>query len=239
MLTVYQLNHFRQCGYLILPTRLPDSAVARLKQAVLADVDSEVAPVVRDDTGRVVRLSALLDRGPAYEETVRSEWVIEPLSDLLGPNILALKNRHNHATMNFKSHKRDDFHRDNLQWSRGLLTVIFYLEDTTVENGCTQVVPGTHLLPGINHLHKLSGVDWIEQSGLLDQALPLPIEAGRMLAIDSTVFHRAGTNRTDGSRMSITIGYQAVDELSDEVDPTRLLVAGQRIYAGNDRKNHE
>jgi len=235
LLTVYELNHFRQCGYLILPTRLTDPDVARLKQAVLADVDGEVDPVVRDDTGRVVRLSKLLDRDPLFEEMVRSDRVIEPLSALLGPNILAIKNRHNHATMNFRSHKRDDFHRDNVQWSRGLLTVITYLEDTIVENGCTWIVPGTHLLPGVGHLHKLTEVDWIKQSGLIPQAVPVPVRAGQMLAIDSTVFHSAGANRTDGSRMSMTIGYQSVDELSDAENPTRLLVAGERIYLGNDR----
>ena len=34
-------------------------------------------------------------------------------------------------------------HRDVRQWSRTICTVLFYLEETTVENGCTIAVPGT------------------------------------------------------------------------------------------------
>jgi ectoine hydroxylase-related dioxygenase (phytanoyl-CoA dioxygenase family) len=230
------MNHFLHCGYLLLPTRLPDDVVEGLKEAIRKDIDAEVEPVVRDTEGRPVRVSGLLDRHPVFEETGASDAVVGPLSSLLGPNILMLRNRHNHATMNFRSHKRDDFHRDNVQWSRGLLTVIFYLEDTTVENGCTEVVPGTHLLPGVEELHRLADISWIDNSGLLDQAVPVPVQAGQMMAIDSTIFHRAGSNSTDGSRMSMTIGYQSVDELADAPDPTRTLISGEHIYMGNDRK---
>ncbi|MEE2752915.1 MAG: phytanoyl-CoA dioxygenase family protein [Candidatus Latescibacterota bacterium] len=236
MLTLYQLNHFRQSGYLILPSTLPEIVVRKLREAILADVESEAEPVVRDDEGRVIRLSALLGRDALFFDVAGSPVVTEPLSDLLGPNILMIKNRHNHATMNFQSDKHDDFHRDNVQWSRGLLTIIFYLEDTTVENGCTQIVPGTHLLPGLNRLHRLADTNWISQSGVLDQALHLPLRAGQMLAIDSMVFHRAGANSTDASRMSMTIGYQSVDELNDSEESARTLIAGERIYMGNDRK---
>jgi phytanoyl-CoA hydroxylase len=235
VLTLYQVNHFRQSGYLLLPGRLPGLVVRNLRDAIIADVGAEVEPVVRDQGGRVIRLSALLDRDPLFADVAGSPAVTGPLSDLLGPNILMIKNRHNHATMNFRSGKQDDFHRDNVQWSRGLLTIIFYLEDTTVENGCTQIIPSTHLLPGVSGLHRLADTDWISRSGLLDQALPAPVLAGQMLAIDSTIFHRAGANGTDASRMSITIGYQSVDELDDSEDPTRVLISGERIYMGNDR----
>jgi len=64
----------------------------------------------------------------------------------------------------------------------------------------------------------------------------VPVQAGKMMAIDSTVFHRAGANITESSRMSMTIGYQSVDELNDSDDPTRVLISGERIYMGNDRK---
>jgi len=161
MLTPYQVNHFRQSGYLILPGQLPGLVVRKLKDAILADVGTEAEPVVRDNTGRVVRLSALLDRDQMFADVAGSPVVTEPLADLLGPNILIIKNRHNHVTMNFRASRPDNFHRDNVQWSRGLLTIIFYLEDTTLENGCTQLIPGTHLLPGVSSLHKLADTEWI------------------------------------------------------------------------------
>ena len=47
--------------------------------------------------------------------------------------------------------------------------------------------------------------------------------------------HSAGKNNTDGSRMSMTVGYHSVDELSGVDGPKRVLVRGERIYMGNDR----
>jgi hypothetical protein len=55
-----------------------------------------------------------------------------------------------------------------------------------------------------------------------------------MLAIDSLVMHGPGQNHTPNTRMSLTVGYHSVDELSDVVNPKRVLVRGERPYLGND-----
>ena len=46
-----------------------------------------------------------------------------------------------------------------------------------------------------------------------------------------------GQNRTDSTRMSMTLGYHSVDELSDVENPKRILVRGKRPYDGNDARN--
>lgn len=225
---------FRHNGYVKLPSVLPLDRIASLKSAIEQDVRDAVEPVVRNAEGRVVRLSKLLSRDRVFSEAVTGPEVLEPLTALLGPNIEIVTNRHNHATLNLGG-KADTFHRDVVQWSRGLVTVIFYLEATHLENGCTQVVPGSHLWPGVNTLHNLHQESEIETSGLLAQAVPVPMPAGGMLAIDSLVFHRIGDNVTDQTRMSMTIGYHSVDELAEADQPKRLLAQGERIYKGNDR----
>ncbi|MDA0710535.1 MAG: phytanoyl-CoA dioxygenase family protein [bacterium] len=228
------VRFFRHNGFVKLPTVLPPDRVDRLNAAVLADVAAEVAPVVRNAEGRVIRLSRLLDRDPVFFDTVGSAQVVGPLTSLLGPHIEVVLNRHNHATLNL-SGKRDTFHRDVVQWTRSLVTVIFYLEATTLDNGCTHVVPGSQLWPGVETLYNLQNQDAIQQSGILDQAVPVPMPAGGMLAIDSLIFHRIGDNITDRSRMSMTVGYHSVDELLGEAPAGRRLIQGQRIYMGNDR----
>ena len=181
-----------------------------------------------------MRISNLPDRDPIFREAITAAQVLDPLESLLGPNIEMLKNRHNHATLRLKTGRPERLHRDVLQWSRTIVTVIFYLEEATVENGCTLVVPGTHFLPGARSLHNIDQEEWIRQSGLVEQAMPAPMPAGGLLAIDSTIFHSVGTNRTEGTRMSMTVGYHSVDELSDVDNPARWLVRGERIYMGND-----
>ena len=180
--------------------------------------------------GRVVRISGVVDREPVFFETASSPLVLDPLESLLGPNIELIRNRHNHATLRLASENRPEgLHRDVRQWSRTIFTVIFYLQETTVENGCTLVVPGSHHFPGVSgRLY-----DEARTRNLLDQALPVPMPEGGMLVIDSMIMHGVGQNQTEGTRMSMTVGYHSVDEIADLENPHRMLVRGERPYDGN------
>ena len=229
-LTSEQVHLFRHNGFLKLENRLPEEQVEKLKKTILRNFQEEVQPVVRDREGRVVRISGVVDREPVFFETASSPLVLDPLESLLGPNIELIKNRHNHATLRLASENRPEgLHRDVRQWSRTIFTVIFYLQETTVENGCTLVVPGSHHFPGVDgRLY-----DEARTRHLLDQALPVPMLEGGMLVIDSMIMHGVGQNKTDGTRMSMTVGYHSVDEIADLENPHRMLVRGERPYAGN------
>lgn len=233
-LTPTQIQLFRHNGFIKSPTRLSDERVSKLRETIWRNIHEEIEPVVRDRQGRAVRISNLWDRDEIFRETLTCPEVLEPLQSLLGPNIELIKNRHNHATLRLSDDGTDYLHRDVLQWSRTIVTVIFYLVETTVENGCTFVIPGTHLLPGFPS-NRLETDEKVIQSGILDQTVPVPMPAGGMLAIDSTVIHGAGRNFTSEDRMSMTVGYHSVDELSNAENPKRVLVCGERIYMGNDR----
>jgi phytanoyl-CoA hydroxylase len=233
-LTFEQMQCFRHNGFLKLPGRLPATMVEGLKEAIRKDIREEVKPVVRDRNGRIVRISNIWDRAAIFREAVTCSEVLSPLVSLLGPNVELIRNRHNHACLRLADDGSDYTHRDNMQWSRAIVSVLFYLEETTVENGCTLVIPGTHLFPGLSS-PRLPEDEAVVRSGLLDQAVPVPMPAGGMLALDGLLFHTAGKNHTDGTRISLTMGYHSVDELTDLVNPKRVLIAGDRPYMGNDR----
>ncbi|MCE2440459.1 MAG: phytanoyl-CoA dioxygenase family protein [Candidatus Latescibacteria bacterium] len=229
-LTSEQVHLFRHNGFHKLKNRLPEELVEKLKEAIWRNIREEVEPVVRDAEGRIIRLSGVVDRDPVFLKTATCPLVLDPLESLLGPNIELIKNRHNHATLRRASeHRPEGLHRDVRQWSRTIFTVIFYLEETTVENGCTQVVPGSHHFPGV----KGRLYDESVTRQLLEQAVPVPMSEGGMLVIDSMIMHGVGRNRTDGTRMSMTMGYHSVDEIADLENPHRMLVRGERPYDGN------
>jgi len=232
-LTPEQVRFFRDAGYLKLAGRLPDHLLQELKAEVERETRAEAEPVKRDRHGRVVRLSSLWERGGVYRDALACAEVLDPLEALLGPNIELILNRHNHACLRLADDGTAYLHRDILQWSRSIVTVLFYLEETNLENGCTQLVPGTHLLPGRPAL-PLEQDEEVLRTGLLEQALPVPMPAGGLLVLDSLVYHGAGPNRTPGSRISLTAGYHSVDELAGAPDPRRVLVRGRRLYMGND-----
>src|SRR5439155_17507525 len=144
-----------------------------------------------------------------------------------GPDILLIKNRHNHATLNLTGTSGDYWHRDVGQWTRSIVTIIFYLEDATVEKGCTRIIPGTHRLRWYPDASTTRGRRHVEESGLLDQEVPVPMEAGQMLLLNSLLLHRVATNHTTETGMSMTFGYHGADELDDTPNPQRVLISGQ------------
>ena len=232
VLTPQEVQLFRHNGFVKLPTRLNDDLVEALKAAALKDIGEEVEPVARNKEGRVTRISDLWGRGGIFQETIVCDEILNPLESLLGPNIEFVRNRHNHVYLRDRASTASlELHRDVRHWSRTIVTVLVYLEDTNLENGCTHVVPGSHILPDFVNLNDNDPLHQIA----LGQVIPVPMTAGGLLAIDSMIIHSAGKNRTDGTRMSMTLGYHTLDELSLD-NPKRVLVRGERVYKGNDTK---
>ena len=76
-----------------------------------------------------------------------------------------------------------------------VMQVKFALEDETADNGCTLVVPGSHL----------SG-DYAPGDDTRD-AVPVPLEAGDVMIWDSRLWHGAGPNHGNTSRWSLIATY--------------------------------
>ncbi|MDQ2800224.1 MAG: phytanoyl-CoA dioxygenase family protein [Armatimonadota bacterium] len=97
------------------------------------------------------------------------------------------------------------------------LFAMYYLSDTSRENGCLRVIPGSHIRHNSLHdeLHE-------PHSAILSQArdmsLPefstrsdevdVPVKAGDLLIGDARLLHAAHTNETDERRTLITLWYQ-------------------------------
>src|SRR5690349_19678161 len=170
-LTPEQIFLFRHNGFLKLPELLPQETVAALKEMIWKHIQDEIGPVMRDKQGKIVRISAIWERDPLFRQAMTAPQVLDPLESLLGPNIELITNRHNHATLRMAGDSADFPHRDVLQWTRPIVTVIFYLEETTVESGCTLVVPGTQLLPGRPEIN-MSEDEEMERAGVFEQMVP-------------------------------------------------------------------
>lgn len=230
---------FRHNGYLRVRHRTPAASLAALREVVEHELARGSSPLRRDAAGQVHRLDGLLDRSPVFLDVLRSPEIVEPLQSLLGPNVCVLRNRHNHATVNRPGDVPFRLHRDIVQWSRPVVTAVVYLEDARVDNGCTHVVPGSHLAAFAGMAPDGGGGNWAddhaEYEAFEPQALPIAMPAGGVLLFDSLLFHSVGTNSAGGSRLSVTFAFHSVDELDDAAHRHRVLLCGERIYKGNDR----
>jgi ectoine hydroxylase-related dioxygenase (phytanoyl-CoA dioxygenase family) len=200
----------------------------------------DAEPPIR--SGGQIKLYGLYDRNPdLISRLVGHPQILEALSCLLGPNVLFLKNRHNQAAVNRPGEAEPRLHRDVLQWTRNVVTVVAYLQESAVANGCTYLIPGSQYLPFVGVPQSDGGGTWMDEHDELremaGQALPIPVQRGGILIFDSLAFHSVGPNTSDTDRTSIVLGYRSVDELEHtSFGDGQLLVSGRRIYRGNDQQ---
>lgn len=230
-LTHEQARFYRSQGYYRLPNVFNQDEVAEMHSLV---------DQLREDKQK--KWYGLYDRNKELmHRVITHPKLVGPLTSLLGPNILFVKNRHNHATINnHVGESPEGLHRDVLQPSRGLITAAIYLQDSNELNGATKIVPGSQELPYMGVPQADGGGTWlnhhIEYMGMEAQALSVSMPAGGVLLFNGLAFHGVGENKTGEERVSMTLGYRPVDELDAEPDTSRqVLVAGQYIYRGNDR----
>jgi ectoine hydroxylase-related dioxygenase (phytanoyl-CoA dioxygenase family) len=233
--TNQHVRFFRDTGYLRLNGVLPEADVSEMRRIITSHVANRVQPYRTDPNGEIVKLDALVSRDPIFLRVIRAPLIADALRSLLGPNVELKLNRHNHATLNAPGYNKYRLHRDVLQWTRNLVTVLIYLEDATVENGCTYVVPATQHLPCRNVPD--NGVTCMDDNDLyadlLEQSVPVPMPAGGVLLLDACVFHSVGENTSGSTRQSLCLAFHSADELSEPSDQSQLVL-GERIYVGND-----
>ena len=92
--------------------------------------------------------------------------------------------------------------------STNLLTIWFPLMDASVENGCLQVVPGSHRGDILTHCPQESGTQIPEKLFNSNEAIPIPIKKGDALLLTKTTVHSSLPNISDRIRWSFDLRYQ-------------------------------
>jgi ectoine hydroxylase-related dioxygenase (phytanoyl-CoA dioxygenase family) len=180
---------FQAAGYLRVPRLLDPAHVERLR-----DVAYRVADATNHEhAGRSpekTRIDQVVSFDSTYLEMATSDQVLDAVEPVLGPNIELVENRHNHVSI-YRAASTDRLHRDILQWSRSILTVLVYLSDCTDLDSATRVVPGSHLWPCIGKPN--NGGTWMAEvepyATLLDQTVAVPAAAGDAVLMHGQLYH--------------------------------------------------
>ena len=229
--------YFRHNGFHRVTRTLPRKLVARLN-AVTDEQIATLAEPVEWETGtnsrtpdNVRRLSKILARDPVYLKAATHPIVLDALTGVLGNNIELLTNKHNHIMVRPPGSVPVPWHSGEELYEPTLITALIYLEESTIDNGCVHLVPGSHLRPFAKP--RRPGGDF-RRNSLYRRSLPVPMPAGGVLLFNDCCFHGSDVNRSNGSRRSMTLGYRAHDShdvLKD--DPEKILVRGERAYTGH------
>ena len=232
MLLSARTAFFHTAGYLRVPGLLDPSQVERLREVASRTAANTDHPHVRS-TSEKTRVDQVVSFDPAFLAVASSDRVLDTLAPVLGANIELVENRHNHLSI-YRGPGTDRLHRDILQWSRSLLTVLVYLSDCTDLDSATAVVPGSHLWPCLGQHN--NGGTWMEQvapyASLCDQAVAVSTVAGDAVLMHGQLYHAGGGASRAGPRMVLTLAYRSVDELAIQPPARCRLVRGQRIHRG-------
>ena len=100
------------------------------------------------------------------------------------------------------------YHQDlSLNWEMTIsptLTIWTALDDATIENGCLEVVPGSHKHGRIGVGHMIS-TDEEAQHAPAGSSKFLELHAGESVVFHNGTLHRSGVNQTDRPRRAFTM----------------------------------
>lgn len=172
-------------------------------------------------SNETVRADATINVSRAVYDLLRNERILDQVETVIGGEILANPIQHArikppqskvapgmaNLTTETKWHQDQGVHRPNADDTE-ILTVWLAITDATIENGCLQAVPYSHL-DGITEHCPFEQVE-IPQHLLAGEPLALPIKAGDAIFMHRLTQHSSLVNRSDSIRWSFDLRYQPI-----------------------------
>ena len=240
-------------GYVIVPNLLTPSEIAGLRAALvdllkeaegLTTSNDRFFVVVGDDGQRhVTRVRHPNGYHDAFRELISNPNLLDLVETLIGPDIQFVNSK-----INLKPPRNESFaypwHQEwpfNPHTNFDQLTVTIPLEDTTEQNGCLRVIPGSHKDGPVPHEYgRYFGVKSEELVKDCSRHVSLVVPAGGVTAHHCCLLHSSTPNFSTASRDVIFLDYRSADnvQLHGAAGPGRgLLVRGKdslsvRMVAG-------
>lgn len=151
-----------------------------------------------------------------FEELIDDPKIVEPMQSILGVDGLALWT----AKLNLKPAEEGSgfgWHQDSPYWIHdsghvdSLPNVMVTFDDATTENGCLQVVKGSHLkgcLPGTDDGTQLGGFFTDPKCFDEQDAVAMEVPAGSQIFFSPHAIHGSGPNGSKQDRRAIILTYQ-------------------------------
>lgn len=220
LLSTEQVAAFGRDGYVIVPRFFSKAEVDKLYSAALDDeVMRKHALDLNDQTGKKTRLSLWYTPGDdIYGYMIRSERMVSSAARLLDSDAPVC---HFHTKLMQKEPKVGgawEWHQDYGYWYKNqfmfpdqLVSVMVAFTPANKENGCLQVIKGSHKMGRVNHgfAGEQVGADIVMVNNAL-KAMELvycELEPGDALFFHSNLLHRSEANLSDHPRWSIISVY--------------------------------
>jgi ectoine hydroxylase-related dioxygenase (phytanoyl-CoA dioxygenase family) len=251
-LTPQQIEQFGQKGYLKIAHRLiTDDYLTLLRErydalfakkrgtsgeglrnlAVIGDSEQDETA---DRSEEMLQIMEMWHYDEVYRQLLYHEPLLDIAESLIGSNIQLF---HDQALYKPARHGGEvPWHQDNGYWRctpSNLVSIWMALDDADEENGCMNVIPGSHLESAPDHDRAVSEKG--ELPALLqanveeNRAAPVPLKAGYAMVHHCLMLHQTNPNRSQRRRRAMVIHYMPTGTRNGkgEVMDDRLVLRGE------------
>jgi ectoine hydroxylase-related dioxygenase (phytanoyl-CoA dioxygenase family) len=218
-LTAEQTAQYHRDGYLIVPNFISHEEVELLYNLATNDnLLRNNAFDLNDQSGKKTKLTLWFTPGDdTFGLLTRSQRMVNAVQSLLGEGEVC----HFHSKLMQKESKVGgawEWHQDYGYWYKNgflypeaMISVMLALTEATVENGCLQVLKGSHKMGRFEHLFagEQQGADmpFVEEAMKICERVHVELQPGDMLFFHSNILHMSDANLSDKPRWSLISAY--------------------------------
>ena len=220
LFTPEQRAAYERDGFVLIRSLFDTEEIALLRGAIETDPQLHASLYDRNDaSGKATRMATWNHPGDSvYGLAARSHRVVDTMEEMLGGEVY-----HYHSKLTSKE-PRDggawEWHQDYGYWSHNgcvfpyMASVMVALDKTTRENGCLQVIRGSHHAGRVEHgvlPGQQVGADPRRVEELLKslELVYAEMEPGDGLFFHANVMHRSDQNRSENRRWTVLFCYNA------------------------------
>jgi len=225
-LTPEQIDTYHKDGYVIVPGFLVPAEVEKLQQIAFNDgMMRKHAFDLNDQTGKKTKLTLWYSPGnDAYGLLTKSNRMVDAANELMEGDSGVC---HFHSKLMQKEPKVGgawEWHQDYGYWYKNeflfpdqMISVMIAITDAYKENGCLQVIKGSHKMGRIEHGFSGDQVGASEHYVQLilktKELVYVEIKAGDALFFHPNILHRSESNNSDRPRWSLISVYNRSENI--------------------------
>ena len=236
------VEKFQKDGFVVLENALTDSQLSAL--------NSDLSMWIEESRGNVKSYGKIMDGRPRFDlqldthsfdkpalrritspaeisqaclDVVKDNQALDLVSEIFGPNIKHWTNKINlklpgsgtevkfHQDFPYEPHSNED-----------IMTVLFFLDDVTLENGPLEVIAGSHNGPLYSLWHDgifTGAVSAEVEAECKTKSISCVGKAGSACLMHSKLMHGSKSNKTQSARSLFIVSYTAEDAINLAENP--------------------
>ncbi|MER2492758.1 phytanoyl-CoA dioxygenase family protein [Catenovulum sediminis] len=226
-LTEQQMADFKRDGYVIARGYFTPAEIDKLQNKAFND-DSlyDRAWNKKDGSGAVSKVCLWQKTGDdLYSMFSRSRRLVDSCEKLIGEPTY-----HTSTKIMMKEpfvggawEWHQDFgywHKDNLMLYPKSISCMIAINKATIENGCLQVLKGSHHIGRLDHQktgdQKGADLQFVEEAMKYHELINVELEPGDVLFFHCNLLHKSNQNRSQDPRWSMICAYNAISNQAFE-----------------------